>query len=86
MPRSLLKPIDAKPPTNFIIECKLSDGSFESSLTLPINCNLEYAEAALDGWAKAMHAGMSATFGKGTDATGEANTTGADRTPEADAC
>ena len=70
-------------PLRFIIEAKLSDGSFESSLSLPINCNLEYAETAFKGWAAAMHAGMAATFNREVKSseTGEENPSGADQTP-----
>ena len=48
-------------PMTVILSVKLSDGSFNSSVSVPVNATKERKDAALDQWLKTIQFGLSLT-------------------------
>lgn len=47
-------------PLRFIIEAKLSDGSFDSSLSVPITASADFVKTSFEAWTGTLYAAIEA--------------------------
>jgi hypothetical protein len=54
-------------PLRFIISAKLSDDSFDASLSVPINASPEFVKTSFEAWIGTLYASIEMIFTKATE-------------------